>query len=69
MRGEASQVDRATIVEAEIPVAGRIAGPEPARTAKHNGDRTRHGGQHIHEFGDRLGQIRQWECIQLSQMG
>ena len=39
VRCEGGQIDRAAIVEAEIPVTFLIAGPERTRTAQHDGDR------------------------------
>src|SRR5262249_28225514 len=51
-RGEGGQVDRAAVVEAEVPVTPRVAGPERVRAAQHNGDRPRHGGEHVYQFSE-----------------
>jgi hypothetical protein len=56
-RCEGGEIDRAAIVEAEIPVTSRIVGPERTRATQHDGDRAWHGGQHVHEFGYGLRQI------------
>ena len=55
--GERRQVDRAAVVEAEVPVAVRVADPERARAAERDGNRAGHGGQHRRQFSDRLRQV------------
>ena len=55
--GERRQVDRAAVVEAEVPVAVRVADPERARAAERDGNRAGHGSQHRRQFSDRLRQV------------
>ena len=53
-RGE---IERASIIDAKVPIAGRIARPLPTRAAQDDSARSRQGNQQVDQFLDRARQI------------